>query len=66
MPKYFFRDLLCIFSKPVIESLPNLLRAMARPEVRGSPKRVDRGPVGVESYPRIEEVEIEYSHEGIE
>jgi hypothetical protein len=66
MPKYTFRPLLQIFSKPVVESLPNSLPAMARPEERSCPERVDRGSGGVEWYPRIEEVEIEYLHEGIE
>ena len=65
-PQYFFRVVLTIFSKPVIESLLNLLPAIARREERSSPERMDRGSVGVKSHSRIEEVEVEYSRECIE
>jgi hypothetical protein len=66
MSKYFFGPLLRILPKQTIQSSLNLLRATVRPEGWSSPKRVDGYSVGVESYPRIEEVEIEYPHEGIE
>jgi hypothetical protein len=66
MVNYIVRPLLRIFSGPPIQNMPEFLPDIAGLVEWRSPEGINGGLVCVNSYARIEEVEVEYSHEGIE